>query len=126
MHEPMSWGGHSMGRGDGHQMSVPMIPAPAAFFAMMFGVMIGVMIGRRKAMMHGMSSGTMGSGMMGHGIMHGMESGMKCGDGGWDDWASRKKMVMGKMSEHHHHGEGSPACCCGHDVPSGAAPASGE
>jgi hypothetical protein len=104
----MGWGGGE------HQMGIPMIPAPAAFFAMMMGVTIGVMIGRRKSMMHG----------MGMGAMHGMGSGMKCG-GGWDEWAARKKM-MGQMSGHHHHGEGMPACSCGSDVSSAGGPATGE
>lgn len=82
-HHPMSFGG------GGHQMSVPLIPAPVAFVTMMVGLMIGCMIGRKHAMMHGMDSG-MGC----------------CGDdgGGWP--------MHGDMSTHHHHGVGTPACGC--------------
>jgi H+/Cl- antiporter ClcA len=90
MHGPMGMGNWHMGSGGENQMGIPLIPAPAAFFALMVGVMIGVMIGRRKAMMHDMGC---------------------CGDG-WSDWAARKKM-MGGMPAHHHHGDGMPACGCG-------------
>jgi hypothetical protein len=79
-------------------MSVPLIPAPAAFVALLFGVMIGVMIGRKKSMM-----------------MHGMGHGMSCGGDAWGDWWERKKM-MGAMTGHHHHGDGMPACGCGQDA----------
>lgn len=99
MHGPMSCSPGPMGHGGrGHDMVVPLIPAPAAFVAMMFGFMIGVMIGRKKKMMHGMGS-------------H-----MAWGGGSWGDWAERKKM-MGMTYAHHHHGEGTPPCSCGQGAP---------
>jgi hypothetical protein len=88
-----------MSHGDDHQMTIPLIPAPVAFFAMMFGLAIGIMIGHKKSMMHGMGPGRIG--------------GMGCGDA-WGDWAARKKM-MGGWSGHHHHGDGMPACGCGYE-----------
>lgn len=95
MHGQMRWAGHPMGYwGGGHQMDIPMVPAPAVFLAMMVGVMVGVMIGRKKSMMHGMGPGMTHAGTA------------------WGDWAARKTM-MGEMSAHHHHGDGAPACGCG-------------
>lgn len=104
MNGPMRWGGgFPMGCGEGeHQIGIPLIPAPVAFFAMVFGLMIGVMIGRKAA------------------IMHGVEPGMSCGTGEWDHWAMRKKM-MSKMAAHHHHGDGMPVCGCGGEDGSRAA-----
>ena len=98
MTEPMNWGGYHMGHGEGWpEMSVPMIPAPVAFFTLLVGLMIGLMIGRRRSMMHG------------------MQPQMGCGSG--EDWAMKKKM-MRKMAAHHHHGEGTPPCRCDEEVSS--------
>lgn len=90
MHGSMRWGGgHTLGHNGGeHQISIPLIPAPIAFFAMILGLMIGIMIGRKTSMMHGMDAGMGG------------------------DWDMRSKM-MGKMAAHHHHGDGMQACGCG-------------
>ena len=99
MNASMRWGGgHPLGHNGGeHQISIPLIPAPVALFAMVLGLMIGVMIGRKKSMMHGTDSGMGG------------------------DWDMRRKM-MGNMASHHHHGDGMQACgCgCGHDAASAA------
>lgn len=102
MHMQMGWGcsPHKGYAGGGHDMGMPLVPAPAVGFAMMVGLMMGVMIGRKKSMMHGMMGG------MGHGMMGGMGRGY--GSGG--DWMSRKKAMM---YGHHHHGYGTPPCCCG-------------
>lgn len=130
----MQMGGHPWGYGGGmHDMRVPLIPAPMAFFAMIMGVMIGIMIGKKKAMMHDMGSGMMHG--MGQGMMHGMGSGDMCGSKagmmggmdsgmGWGDWSMRKKM-MKKMMAHHHHGEGSPACKCDEGASAMAMPEEG-
>jgi len=72
-----------------HQVLIPLVPAPVAFFALMFGLMMGVMIGRKTATMHGMHAGD----ACGPGMMRG------------------KMMGMGGM--HHHHGDGMPQCTCG-------------
>ena len=71
-----------------HQVVIPLVPAPVAFFALMFGLMMGMMIGRKRAMMHGMMGDECGGGVMRH-----------------------KMMGMGGM--HHHHGDGMPQCTCG-------------
>ena len=71
-----------------HQVFVPLVPAPVAFFALMFGLVIGMTLGRKKAMMHGRYGGECCGGMT-----HG------------------KMMGMGGM--HHHHGDGMPQCMCG-------------
>ena len=97
MHSQMRWGGDLMGHGGEHQMAIPLVPAPVAFFAMMFGLAIGIVIGHKKSMMHGMGRG------------------MGCADAARGDWAARKKM-MGGWSGHHHHGDGMPACGCGYDA----------
>lgn len=97
----MRWGGGCpMGPvGDEQGMSIPLIPAPVAFCALMFGLMVGIMIGRKKSMMHGGGMGMMHA--------HGMSG--ECGGG---DWTTRKRM-MGRMAmHHHHHGYGMPECRC--------------
>ena len=67
-----------------HQVVIPLVPAPVAFFALMFGLMMGMMIGLKKAMI----GDECGAGMMRH-----------------------KMMGMGWM--HHHHCDGMPQCTCG-------------
>jgi len=87
--------GWKEGRGYGHgqdfpPMDVPMIPAPAAFMALVFGVVLGVMMGRHKSMRQSVQGEGHGGSMMMH-----------------------KRMMMGKMGGHHHHGYGMPPCGCG-------------